>query len=717
MEALFLDGTLEFEKVGAEVTLPDDPNGWPTEILQELFKQVPYISDFEPDVIMDRVDAEKRFGFGHVEVSNKTDIQEAPESPVAQSAGIRHVRIPIIIKEGKLQPFDVIVTDTSKMLPLTERRLRQSLFRPQLFDVTSRTPGDQSMISQLYPPYRQNYGFGGGGAAMTAGMGKEGADRGQAFRSAGAAGAGLTAGTPEANALRRDAKEPAPDDTMPPYMKEASLLKAILPTINQQDYSDFAEKVAEMKSSFFLNRDAINPSFETLSKYEPIDIRHRAAKIAHAIRPTVLQVTHIDGGGYTLKTANHGMWLPVKRNIDRGQLVELLGTDVALGIDKHGSITMGETEVDADLPEHDQPENIKDYGIYKVQDSEGRHLIGFVFPNLIDIDGKPMPMALFTNGSHSTVQGEIVGVKVAEGAAIVEGRPRGYGVFYKVLQNGKAVATVPFEIHATLQQAAEESGGTGGVALVAKSPMHGDLEMHIQIQPNIANITSVDEQNLLVPDDWSWLPLDKSESTVLVDNVDAFEKYAQKVNAMDLVEIRAGGQNSFSISGPPVEKLAMDERSWLDVDAALFMLAGVGISPEYGIKKLGEAVHWQDVIHVRTSHGIQPAEEVRQQIAEKVAASIDQLPNLRQDLLKEAAILPDPTAVDTILSLGFINPENIITFLGYMPAIDEVQSKLCELLVATRLGLQDTNAGALERSIRGVEQTLDGLRTIAFQNN
>ena len=62
--------------------------------------------------------------------------------------------------------------------------LRQALFRPQAFDVTSRTPGDQSMIGQLYPPYRQNYGFGGGGIAMNAaggmGIGKVGMKLGSA---------------------------------------------------------------------------------------------------------------------------------------------------------------------------------------------------------------------------------------------------------------------------------------------------------------------------------------------------------------------------------------------------------------------------------------------------------------------------------------------------------------------------------------------------------
>jgi len=173
-QPLFFEPELEFEKVSSEAELPEDPNSWPQEILQELYKQVPYISDFQPHVQMERVDAERGYGFGHVEVMNQTEMQQGTDPAQAQAAGIRAVRIPIIIREGKLQPFDVLVTDSSGVRPLTEARLRQAIFRPQAFDVTARTPGDQSMIGQLYPPYRQNYGFGGGGVGMNMGMGKEG---------------------------------------------------------------------------------------------------------------------------------------------------------------------------------------------------------------------------------------------------------------------------------------------------------------------------------------------------------------------------------------------------------------------------------------------------------------------------------------------------------------------------------------------------------------
>lgn len=701
-QPLFIQPHVEFQKTAAEVTLPDDPNQWPTEILQELYKQAPYISDFAPDVIMDRVDAEKRFAFGHIEVSNKTEIQESPESPTSQAAGIRHVRIPIIVCEGKLKPFDVLVTDDSKMLPLTERRLRQSLFRPQLFDVTSRTPGDQSMISQLYPPYRQNYGFGGGGAVMSAGMGKEGAEKADGIRA-------LAQGI-----VPLQKQDNTPGDVTPASEKTSSLLKAILPTIDEGDYQKFAEQMhaPEVKSACIANRAFMASSLETLLGYTGAGSRASwPEKLASAIRPTVLQVSRASmEGGYRVKTASHRLWAPRERYIDRGELVREFGTKLALDVDTEGSVTAGEPSVEADLPEHDQPEIVSSYGVYKVQDSNGRHLIGFVFPNLLDLDGTALPISLFTNGSQATTQGEIVGVRVAEGAAIIEGKPRGHGVFYRVLQNGKAVATIPLDIKNAIQDE------TGGVSLMASSPLHGGAEVKIVIQPNLKSITQADEQTLLVPDDWAWLPLDNAEDVELVDKPDMFEKYATRANPLLLVEIRAGGPSDFSFSGAPVEKLGYDQRSFLSIDDALFLLVGLGASPTFGIQKLGEAVYSQRPAAFQAAHDLETEESFRAQLEEK-RASGPAIPNFRVNLIKEAAFVPDSTAVDTVLSLGFINPENILTFVGYLPYLNEAQEKLCELLIASRLGMRDINEAALERCIRGVEGTLEGLRTLAFQEN
>lgn len=887
-QPLFLDESevLEFSKEAAEVTLPEDPSRWTTELLQELYKQAPFVADFEPDVVMDRVDGEKAYGFGHVELSNKTEIQGPPESPMMQSAGIKHVRIPIIIREGKLQPLDILITDESKMLPLTESRVRQALFRPNMFDVTSRTPGDQSMISQLYPPYRQNYGFGGGGAVMTAGMGKEGSIQKHAlfglseheklqkawmeehnkyadhmnslidaagghmdidthdkhtaeynkkhgthfpslkeastkegsfskqalfgfggpeekrarsfkptvkhFASLGLNESdakdmmadwprmervmtnsdinsfhhvwkekGLSHGLPSSKKKTSAVKEKcvkcgsmekcscgmkmagAPPikpnaverliERAQPYgkamgavggtagaaylahhaykkhkEKKASVLEAILPTISPSDFDRVAGEISSLKLAFYKNAAATRPAIEVLQKYEPKSVEDGYKKLASAVKPTVAQIVRTDDG-YVLKTASHMLWAPQERLLDRGEVVRLVGAETALTVDKCGSVTMADPGVEKEDPEEDTADLVKDFGIYKVQDDKGRHLIGFCFPNLIDVTGEAMPLTLFTNGGVSALQGEIAGVKVSDGASLMSGRPRGYGVFYETLPNGKVQATVPLNIHMNVD--APEAMGSGMVAETIDG-----RQVKLVVQPGVSKLTMTPDGTVIIPDDFSWMPLEKSDPVVLVDHPDMFSKTAA-MSSIGEVTIRHGGNNTFSVSGWPVEKVAYEQKNFLDIDDTMFLLGAVGVSPQLSIQKMGEAYQWMQPVSVKVAHVIEHEDDVRSAARAEARGLVEKVASLRKSLVKEAAAIPDPTAVDTVLSLGFLNPENLMTFISHLPQLNETQGHLCELLVAARLGQREIPTSALERAIRALEETIEGLNVIAFQKN
>lgn len=651
---LFLNTELTFEKVAAEVTLPEDPNQWHTEILQEVYKQVPYIAAYDVHVDMDKIDAEQKYGFGHVTIENKTELQ-ADASPAAKAnSGVNSVKIPVVIKQGKLQPFDLLLTADSKMLPLTERRLRQALFRPQLFDVTSRTPGDQSMIGQLYPPHRQNYGMSGSG--MT--MGKVGS---------------------------------------------ASILERILPTIRPSDYVQFVDETASIKHAFLANPNT-KAALNILAGYQiPEGIGED--KLASAVKATVCQVRKVSDG-YEVKMASHQYWKPETMLVDRGEVVRTFGEKVALAADMNGSMTVAEgTTPPVEEPAASKAEIVKEYGVYKVQTDEGKDLIGYVFPNLIDVDGQPLPIALFTNGSVAAVQGEIVGERVSEGAPLFEGKPRGYGVFYKTLSNGRAQASIPFRINGSISS-------EGEVGLHCQT--YDGRSARIVIQSGVTAITGSDDTTI-IPMDYKWLPLDQADEVVLVSDPGGFQKAAEVNSVAETVTIRCGGPDSFSFSGYPVEKLAHDEKSFVSFDDALFLLSGLGLSPEYGIKKLAQSMAFPIPIHVGATRGLQMPGDVQSAVQTKVAQHLGKIPQLRRTLVKEAAAMPDPTAVDTVLSIGFINPENITSFIAALPSLEKGQSKMCEILLAARLGLRDVSVEALEKSVRSTEEVIEGLKTLAFQ--
>jgi hypothetical protein len=118
---------------------------------------------------------------------------------------------------------------------------------------------------------------------------------------------------------------------------------------------------------------------------------------------------------------------------------------------------------------------------------------------------------------------------------------------------------------------------------------------------------------------------------------------------------------------------------------------------------------------VRVARHIKTAAAALDEAGAAAVRVLENAPDLRVDLWKEAAVIPDPVAVDTVLSLGFLNSENLGTFISAMPVIDDAQMKMCELLLAARLGLREVPTPALEKAIRSTEDVLEGLKVLAFQ--
>lgn len=83
--------------------------------------------------------------------------------------------------------------------------------------------------------------------------------------------------------------------------------------------------------------------------------------------------------------------------------------------------------------------------------------------------------------------------------------------------------------------------------------------------------------------------------------------------------------------------------------------------------------------------------------------------NLRRDLVKEASVLSDPEAVDVVLSLNFINEDSLSGYIENIEEMKRIQSEMCKMLVAVRMGLKDLDESALKKSIEGLENVIEGL--------
>lgn len=713
-QPLFIEPiVMHFEKTAGEVDLPEDPNTWAKEVLDELYKQVPYIADFQPHVVMTKVDGERGYGMGHVEVSNQSEAQmgTAPEQMAA--AGVRTVRIPVIIKDKKLSPFDLLVNDSAKCAPLTESRMRQALFRPQAFDITSKTPGDHSLIGSLYPPFRQNFGGGtGGGLVVPADtMGKVGSVDGE--KTASAFEEYLIRELEKQDAgFRRPGKEKKASVQPKLEFKSGSVLQAIAPSINEADLNGFWSKLAEdrsLQAAFRGNPGAAAPLY-LLSKVEPVGAEKLAAVLPSLIRPHVVQLSRVNGA-YLMKTANADCWLPTQGALGRRELVERFGDAIALDVDSAGAVTLADgCDAFEERVKTAEFIPVSEAGVYKVLDEEGKELVGYVIPNLIDSDGESLPLALFTNGSQATVQGEIFGEPAGDGANLPTGTPGGYGAFFEVTNEGSIRATIPMTLQGSY-------AGEGEFTTMSGETYDG-RPVEVSLQPNIVEPMGTPEGKLLLPQTWQWMPLGNAAQVALAGGGGGPEPEmtAEEVKESSAyVTVRASDGNSFSFVGPAVEKLASSDRSFLSLDDAMFLLAGLGVHQGYGATKLAHAATGDRPERIKVGRWITPAAERKAESLESAKEAMARMPQLRKDLVKVAAFIPDPTAVDTVLSLGFINPENLMTFVSYLPAIDDAQTKLCDLLVASRLGIKDISSSALERAVRSVEEVIEGLKIIAFQ--
>jgi len=113
-------------------------------------------------------------------------------------------------------------------------------------------------------------------------------------------------------------------------------------------------------------------------------------------------------------------------------------------------------------------------------------------------------------------------------------------------------------------------------------------------------------------------------------------------------------------------------------------------------------------------------DDLRKEAQEKIAAAAGSDPTFEEidnlstlDLVKLAASLGDPGSVDAMLSIGFLNLDNVSRFITYIPHIQDVQSEIGTLLLAARLGLSELPQDQLVRAFFAIEHILSGLRRVS----
>lgn len=155
-----------------------------------------------------------------------------------------------------------------------------------------------------------------------------------------------------------------------------------------------------------------------------------------------------------------------------------------------------------------------------------------------------------------------------------------------------------------------------------------------------------------------------------------------------------------------IKKASFDLNS-LERYEAEFLLASWGLPLEKCAEVL-DGVQSRVVLEVHHLNLPNPpgtvkvASPARQAIVRQMRAPIG-------ELLKIAASIDDVQTVDSVLSLGFVNEENVARFASIKPMLWEVSHMLAKLLLASRLGVEDIPEEAVRSALAHLQRVIDGL--------
>lgn len=662
-QPLFIDTKLSLDKMAAsEARLSENADTWPEELMQELSKQHPYLGNYDTSPIMTEVDGDRNYGLGYFEVRNRSARQAlGPGGTALQNIeGVQTLRIPIIIEEATLKPLDVFLTSNGVPQALTEERVRSALYRPNLFDTTAKAPPGVSLIDQLYPPSTGNRILGAGTIV-------------------------------ESPAIKTSSA------------KTELLMPLLVPTILQSDLESIQselEKEASLLPALIANENTL-PFIELLSQVTPTTTED-IAKVASAhINPNVIQVRR-HGDHYLIKQANTEMFAPTETEADRFTAEDQVGSDLVTAADKRGAVTVSTNPVVRETVEDERAEVASKFGYYKVKTVDGKEMVGWVFPQVLDYSGTSIPMMIFTNGAVGAIQAEIVGSFAGQHPNIIRGKPEGYGFFYRVTDSGSVLAFIPSEIKGSFKD-------ENGLGFVVES-LGGDFVGHVRPVPGFEGIQEMGENEVALPGDVRWAPLEAGTS--LIDDPEVFIKTSALKLRHSAVRIISDG-STWSFSGPPLSKVAAEHTSNLSGADAHFLAVALGIEPSFAAASLVKAAKLGE----NTVTGCRTLLTPRERLAEargEVEKIASQLPR-KHLLLKEAASLNDVNSVDKVLSIGFINPENVQMFVEFLPDFEKVHQQLAQTLVAARMGLPDVPESAAKSSMERLDDVISGLKKLVHR--
>jgi hypothetical protein len=431
----------------------------------------------------------------------------------------------------------------------------------------------------------------------------------------------------------------------------------------------------------------------------------------------VVQISQ-SGMKFFVKTANHRCWNPMVKEASRFEVQKLLKPASFDRLMTEGYITLTVDPVATEQVTEKIASVADQVGIYRVW-SGPQAIEGIVIPKMMTLDGTPMESQLLFGQERHAFQEKIAGV-LERDVTLIGTKPRGLGVFF-YQEGGKGFAYEPVYIdHET-----EITHGTEKVAqYVGRRAATGEHVSFLSVS-GLDKLASLGKGEYALPDKMSFLPLNGKQIKVAseVDVAHLFEH--QKTAGADSVTVHCTEDKTFYLTG--VNDEAFRSMQYMPEELE-FVLGGLGLTGRQS----------KDIIKTASRAGQVRVPKTRQVVTEDTrgyemlkhaAVDVRRFNHVipKTNLFKEAALLTSPKAqelwkhasvsipketVDAILSLNFMTPENASVYMNYLPLLEKSANVLAELLVASRLGMDDVRESAAKNAMTQVAAVIRGLEQL-----
>ncbi len=355
--------------------------------------------------------------------------------------------------------------------------------------------------------------------------------------------------------------------------------------------------------------------------------------------------------------------------------------------------------------------NINNMGTANLQSISGEYIDGIVIAKMKDFNGIDQTLKLFIGKNCYSLSQSFIGSWIPYISFELNTRPlplaKEFGCFIGTEDN-ELIVTTPFEIISKENNLFKANDLQGKTFYFKKfNFLSNDEESIDKKEYELKKISRNSNGVYLIPDRLNFILLKNYVS--ISPTYNSWEKNASE-NPINSICLKKTSTDQYTISGLNSKEASIScgfDNDYLTPIQTEYILSSLGC-PMNKIAKSFEKLRNEPTVRI---FGLNTFEKK----AENKGELISFKNTLRN--YKLASVFNDEKVVDSILSLNFINPQNIQRFASFKSLFVEASSRLAELLLASRIGTSVIPEESTLVAMRNIEEVIDGLEKMEIQNN